>query len=122
MQLPPSTQHLPQPPSGRRARCFVPAPDSHDRAQLIRTESLFREVNEAVQVYFRVADHTEGQFVCECSDPTCVDKLRLTRGEYADIRGHPTRFFVVPGHEMDVVDRVVARDLAFTTVEKPLVP
>ena len=122
MQLPHSTQHLPQPLSGRRARCVIPAADSHDRAQLIRTESLFREVNEAVQVYFRVDDHNEGQFVCECSDPTCVDKLRLTQSEYADIRGHPTRFFLVPGHELDVVDRIVERQDGFTTVEKPIVP
>ena len=100
----------------------MPAADPRDRADLIRTESLFREVNEAVQVYFRVGGHKEGQFVCECSDPTCVVKLRLTPREYSDIRGHPTRFFVVPGHEMQVVDRVVDHHSEFTTVEKPLVP
>jgi hypothetical protein len=107
---------------GRRARCVIQAPDPHDRAQLIRNATLFREVNEAVHVYFRVADHIEGQFVCECSDPTCVAKLRLTPGEYSDVRGHPTRFFIVPGHEVDSVDRVVGRNSGFTIVEKPLVP
>lgn len=100
----------------------MPAADARDRADLIRTASLFREINEAVQVYFRVGGHNEGQFVCECSEATCVDKLRLTQGEYCDIRGHPTRFFVVPGHEIDIVDRVVDHHSAFTTVEKPLVP
>jgi hypothetical protein len=122
MHLPRSTQLLPQPLSGPRARCVISGTDAHDRAYLIRTETLFREVNEAVQVYFRVGDHTEGQFVCECSDPTCVEKVRLTQGQYADVRAHPTRFFLVPGHEVDIVDRIVYRRSGFTTVEKPIVP
>jgi hypothetical protein len=79
-------------------------------------------VNEVVQVYYRVGTHTEAQFVCECSDATCVDKVRLTRAEYADVRNHPTRFFLVPGHEEELVDRVVEKMLGFTIVEKPLVP
>jgi hypothetical protein len=69
-----------------------------------------------------VGVHVEGQFVCECSDARCVDKLRLTPREYIEVREHPTRFFVVPGHEMAEVDRVVGRNAGFTTVEKPLVP
>jgi hypothetical protein len=114
--------HLPQPPSGPRARCAIPAADARDRAHLIRTESLFREVNEAVQVYFRVGDTTKGQFICECSDLRCVEKLRLRRKEYADVRDHPTRFFVLPGHETTEVDRVVTKHRGFTVVEKPIVP
>jgi hypothetical protein len=42
--------------------------------------------------------------------------------EYADVRDHPTRFFLVPGHEEDLVDRVVETRIGFTIVEKPLVP
>ena len=115
-------QHLPQPLSGLRARCKIPAPDSRDRALLIRTETLFRDVNEAVQVYYRVGERTEAQFVCECSDQGCVEKVRLTRAEYADVRDYPTRFFLVPGHEEELVDRVVETRTGFTVVEKPLVP
>jgi hypothetical protein len=73
-------------------------------------------------VYYRVGDRTEAQIICECSDPTCVDKLRLSRDEYTSVRDHPTRFFVVPGHELSVVDRVVRGHGRFTVVEKPLVP
>jgi hypothetical protein len=115
-------QHLPQPLSGPRARCEIPAADPRDRAGLIRTETLFRDVNEAVQVYYRVGERTEAQFVCECSDPGCVDKLLLTRTEYGEVRSHPTRFFLVPGHEEDLVDRSVESRSSFTIVEKPLVP
>jgi hypothetical protein len=59
--------------------------------------------------------------VCECSDPACVEKVRLTRAEYGDVRRHPTRFFLVPGHEA-LVDRIVEMKPRFTVVEKPLVP
>ena len=65
---------------------------------------------------------TEAQFVCECSDPGCVEKVRLTRAEYADVRDYPTRFFLVPGHENEAVDRVVELRSGFTIIEKPLVP
>jgi hypothetical protein len=75
-----------------------------------------------VQVYYRVEDHTEGQFICECSDPGCVDKVFLRPAEYNDVRLHPTRFFVATGHEVLEVDRVVETRDGFTVVEKPLVP
>jgi hypothetical protein len=37
------------------------------------------------------------------------------------VRRHPTRFFLVPGHEA-LVDRIVEMKPRFTVVEKPLVP
>jgi hypothetical protein len=89
---------------------------------LIRTEILFRDVNEAVQVYYRVGERTETQFVCECSDAGCLEKLRLTRADYADVRDYPTRFFLVPGHENELVDRVLHLRSGFTIIEKPVVP
>ncbi len=44
------------------------------RRELFRIETLFREVNEAVQVYYRTNGHSQGDFVCECSDSSCVDR------------------------------------------------
>jgi hypothetical protein len=38
------------------------------------------------------------------------------------VRRHPTRFFLVPGHEEEIVDRIVESRPSFTIVEKPLVP
>ncbi len=69
-----------------------------------------------------MGERTEAQFVCECSDSGCVEKVRLTRAEYADVRGFPTRFFLVPGHENEIVDRVVELRSGFTIIEKPVVP
>jgi hypothetical protein len=83
---------------------------------------LFRELNDAVQVYFRVDGDTRGTFVCECSDTSCVDAVLLAPVEYADVRAHPTRFFVVPGHEYEEIERVVEQNDRFMVVEKPVVP
>jgi hypothetical protein len=74
-----------------------------------------------VQVYYRVGERTEAQFVCECSDSGCVEKVLLTRAEYADVRDYPTRFFLVPGHENETVDRVVHLRSASPSSKKPLV-
>jgi len=115
-------QRLPQPQSGPRAWCVVPARETRSRNALLRTATLFRELNEAVQVYYRADGHTKADFVCECSDAHCVDPVRLTPTEYADVRSHPTRFFVVPGHEMDELERVVEENERFTVVQKPVVP
>jgi hypothetical protein len=51
-----------------------------------------------------------------------VDAVRLSPAEYADVRAHPTRFFVVPGHEREELDRVVEQNARFAVVEKPIVP
>ena len=117
-----STRQLPRSPSDQRVRCVVPAPEPRSRKELLRTATLFRELNDALQVYFRSDGNTYGEFVCECSDSTCVDQLLLTRTEYADVRGHPTRFFVVAGHEREDLERVVEQSERFLVVQKPVVP
>ena len=89
---------------------------------MLRTTTLFRELNDAVQVYFRREGNTEGDFVCECSNASCVDEILLTPAEYAKVRAHPTRFFVVPGHELSELDRIVDQNDRFMVVEKPVVP
>jgi len=61
-------------------------------------------------------------FVCECSDVSCVDPIRLSPLEYADVRAHPTRFFLTPGHEDEGLERIVEWNDQFFVVEKPVVP
>jgi hypothetical protein len=100
----------------------MPAHDSSSRSELFRIETLFRELNEAVQVYYRTNGHSQGDFVCECSNASCVDPISLSPTEYKDVRAHPTRFFVVPGHELEAVERVVEENVRFFIVQKPLVP
>jgi hypothetical protein len=82
-------------------------------------ESLFREVNERIETTARHFG-SGGSFeaVCECADVACTDRIELTVAEYEEVRAHPARFVIVPGHEDPEVDRVTAERGAYTLVEK----
>ena len=82
---------------------------SDDAVRMARTEALFRNVNEriaesAARFY---SDSTE--FVCECSDQECTDRVEATLAEYEEVRSHSTRFLLTPGHEDTRIEQVVER-------------
>jgi hypothetical protein len=97
---------------------------SASEERVARNEALFREFNE------RVADMAETfdflgeedalriEFVCECGDLDCLERLELTRAAYEEVRSNPKRFVVVPGHEKAEIERVVARGEGYFVVEK----
>jgi hypothetical protein len=97
---------------------------SASEERVARNEALFREFNE------RVADMAgsfdpqgEGdalriEFVCECGDLDCLERLELTRAAYEEVRSNPRRFVVAPGHDNPEVERVVARGDGYLVVEK----
>jgi hypothetical protein len=84
-----------------------------------RNESLFREVNERI-AELNQTFHIDGrsEFLCECSRDECNKPVSISIGEYEEIRGNPARFFVLPGHEDESVERVVERNERYVTVEK----
>ena len=70
-------------------------------ARVGKNEAIFREVNERIQELnrgfsFGAEDVTD--FVCECSDQGCFTAVRLTLGEYEQVRAKSTHFLVSPGH------------------------
>jgi len=92
--------------------------------QVARNEVLFREFNE------RVEDVAEGfdlrgegdalpiEFVCECGQRDCLERIELTRGQYEAVRSDPRRFVVVPGHEDPRVARIVEKHRRFLVAQK----
>ena len=70
-------------------------------------------------VYVGRAEETR-EFICECGDAGCTKGIVLTDDEYQAVRGHPTRFAVAPGHEIERDERVVSTRTEFTVVEKPV--
>jgi hypothetical protein len=84
-----------------------------------RNESLFREVNERI-AELNQAFEVEGrsEFLCECSREECKEPISISIEEYENVRNDSTRFFVVPGHEDESVERVVERNDRFVVVEK----
>jgi hypothetical protein len=88
--------------------------------RLALNEALFRNVNERI----REISDTFGQrdstydFLCECSDPECAERVVLTAAEYEFIRADSTRFVVAKGHAMPEIESVVAQAKDHVVVEK----
>jgi hypothetical protein len=83
-----------------------------------RTESAFREVNERIAENARRFEAGETNFICECNDPQCTERVEATLEEYEDVRANGARFLIAPGHTDPTIEQVVARKGAFVVVEK----
>lgn len=72
----------------------------------------------------RIAEATERAsfegpafFVCECSNAECAETIEVALDEYEAVRAHPTFFLIVPGHEVETIERVVERGARYAVVE-----
>lgn len=75
--------------------------------RIARTESLFRDVNERIaEVAGRLGSH-DAEFVCECADTGCGERIPVALHEYEQVRADGARFLVAPGHEEPVYERVL---------------
>ena len=85
-----------------------------------KNEALFREVNERIEDVGTtlVPDDRPMEFLCECDDRDCVEKVSATRAEYEAIRAVGTHYVVLPGHEDPGVEHVVQQTDRFLVVEK----
>jgi hypothetical protein len=85
-----------------------------------QNEAIFREVNERLRElgegFSLVTDTSD--FVCECADAACTDRIQLSLSEYEEVRSDPKWFFVVPGHELVEFERVIAQHGSYLIVEK----
>jgi hypothetical protein len=82
---------------------------SERHVRMAQTEALFRNVNERIAESAERFSSDSAQFVCECSDQSCTDRVQATLDEYEDVRAEPTRFLLRPGHEDTRIERVVER-------------
>ena len=90
--------------------------------RLAENEALYREINERItemiETHMADGDHQAYDYVCECADANCVERIQLTLAQYEDIRADPRRFVIRPGHERPEVEIVVDRADAYTLVTK----
>ena len=88
--------------------------------RVARNEVLFREINERIAA--AAADHgADGhvyEFLCECADEKCLERVALTVAEYERIRGDAKRFVVVQRHVVPEAERVVLHEAGHDVVEK----
>jgi len=91
---------------------------AHRRA---RNQVIFREVNERPRTPAEVVPDGNADYLCECSDVSCTEKIELAPVEYEAVRRRPGALFIVPGHESLEVERVVD-DLDRYTIIERIVP
>jgi hypothetical protein len=85
--------------------------------RVAKNESLFREVNERIKdVNAGLDPDGRHDFLCECGNDDCTAPIPMTHAEYEAVRGHPTRFAIVPGHEVAEIEDVVERYDAYAVV------
>lgn len=82
---------------------------SERELKIAHTEALFRDVNERIAESAKRFNSDATDFVCECADPECADRVHATIEVYEQVRADATRFLLVPGDEDIEVERVVKR-------------
>jgi len=85
-----------------------------------RNEELFRWVNEQIEAVSQSIPATDPNmdFLCECDQADCTEKVSVTLAEYESVRAVPTRFVVLPEHIDRGVELVVIENERFAVVEK----
>jgi len=82
-------------------------------------EATIRDVNEGIERGQWPGDEdTPVGFRCECARVGCNRLVELSVRQYEQIRSHPRRFVVLPGHELPGVETVVATRPGYVIVEK----
>lgn len=99
--------------------------DAARRRRLTENEVLFRRLNGRIEELNRVAQMVEdpphaeqAAFLCECSLTECRERIALGVDAYARAHATPDRFIVVPGHETEEIEQVVARRTDYLVVVK----
>jgi hypothetical protein len=91
------------------------APSEERAAQ---NEVLFRSVNEAIEKLGRESSQRYVEFICECSDGTCAQRIPLTISEYEEVRSESRWFAILPGHLAAPIEHVVRETERYVIVEK----
>jgi hypothetical protein len=92
--------------------------NEHEHQRRALNEALFRDVNERIAESAERFDAEKTEFVCECSDPSCTERVPATLAEYESVRKKSTTFLLAPGHVEPDVERVVSHRGRFQIVEK----
>lgn len=95
---------------------------SERQARATQNELVFRAVNEQI---LKMTDRFRAQLsdidvVCECSDVTCVETIRVGAEEFTKFERQDGMFVVLPGHEDASVEDVVERRQEYVVVRKTI--
>jgi hypothetical protein len=107
---------LPNLPKGRY-RVLV---ETSREERLAANESFFRDLNERIsdEAVRHGVDGHEYEFICECADVSCIERVTLSIAEYERIRADGSRFVLALGHNVVGIETVVAANADHAVVEK----
>ena len=86
--------------------------------RIAKTEALFRDVNERIAETSERFDANAAEFMCECADPGCAERLEVPLHEYEQVREDATTFLLNPEHVKPGVEQVVRRRRGYAIVQK----
>jgi hypothetical protein len=89
---------------------------AESEVRIAHTEALFRDVNERIAESAERFRAQDAEFVCECADPACAERVPATLAQYEEVRSDGTHFLLTAGHELPEVERVVKRPHTRTVV------
>ena len=95
--------------------------DERTKDRMAKNEALFRDVNERVKDVDRTHNipvDDRWDFLCECANSECLERLSLTLAEYEEVRESPTAFVILPGHERREVETVAKETDRYLVIEK----
>ena len=87
-----------------------------------RTQSLYRDVNERVRELNEAFSTIVplGDWVCECAEKTCFERIAISQEEYEAVRADGKRFVVAPSdqHVFHDIENLVEQYERYWVVEK----
>ena len=75
-------------------------------------------MNERIAENAKRFDAGSTEFICECADPQCTERIEATLEEYEEVRADGARFLLAPGHGDGSVEELVEHRGDFMIVEK----
>jgi hypothetical protein len=88
------------------------------KVKIAKTEALFRDVNERIAETSERFDADEAEFMCECADSGCAERLEVPLEVYEDVRSEGTTFLLNPDHVEPDVEKIVRDHHEFAIVRK----
>jgi O-succinylbenzoate synthase len=89
------------------------------RERIAVNEGLFRNANERTAQWEEVREGDEPTlYVCECANPDCRRRIKLSHDEYERTRGDSRHFAIVAGHQVTDTETVIEDNGEWMMVEK----
>jgi hypothetical protein len=91
-------------------------------ARATKNQVMFRELNERLKELNEAFSLVVpvGEWICECVNDTCVERIEMSVEAYEAVRRHGARFFIASSdeHFRPDVERVVEHNVGYWVVER----